>query len=468
MHTMRERAAESNQRKIECPFCRVPFSADHEQSTPRFRYAECLADKLGIDGREKKGKKLVTESKNVPKPVLLMEIDVTDAPIIAFMEFGDGTDLYTTAGGLSLEFGNPGIYMTELGKVTGSVKHFGAMDCRYDGLAFMGGFLYAVNYTAWRLEIYATRYTLNGWPQLLNSIDFAGCHPKITQTEIQALVYRCPKGKHLLSSCDHITVHMDLDKMIAESIPRDHQYDGSNLIFASNTEKWYMDGNNLIRSFGKAKQKQLVITNWTSITPYECKKILYTVKESANIFVAQMDTGPQNEQVHSLVTSSAPRRSFNKPLQQVFVNTENVVPRKITSSDSGYTVVLGNHKDHRLLQLYACQKSVNKRTKLQSKDVITQQPPSGMLSTIVERAKNTFLLLLTAITYLILFTLINTSMLYALCVIQNYVENELGYMITVPVLDIFTKFNIPPMLSIGLLMLVFICCKFSAPVLYFE
>ena len=87
------------------------------------------------------------------------------------MEFGDGTDLYTTAGGLSLEFGNPGIYMTELGKVTGSVKHFGAMDCRYDGLAFMGGFLYAVNYTAWRLEIYATRYTLNGWPQLLNSID---------------------------------------------------------------------------------------------------------------------------------------------------------------------------------------------------------------------------------------------------------------------------------------------------------
>ena len=187
MHTMRERAAESNQRKIECPFCRVSFSADDEQSTPRFRYAECLADKLVIVG--------------------------------------------------------------------------------YDALAFMGGFFYAVNYTAWRLEIYATRYTLNGWPQLLNSIDLTGCPPKITKTEIQALVYRCPKGKHLLSSCDHITFHMDLDKMIAESIPRDHQYDGSNLIFASNTEKWYMDGDNLIRSFGKAKQKQLVITNWTSVTP---------------------------------------------------------------------------------------------------------------------------------------------------------------------------------------------------------
>ena len=390
----------------------------------------------------------------------MVDIDVTNAPIIAFMEFGDGTDLYTTAGGLSLEFGNPGIYMMELGKATGIVKHFGALDCRYDCLAFMGGFLYAVNYTAWQLEIYTTRYTLNGWPQLLNSIDLTRCPPEITKTEIQALVYRCPKGKHLLSSCDHITFHMESDKMIAESIPRDHQYDGSNLIF----------GNDLIRSLGKAKQKQLVITNWTSVTPYECKKILYTVKESANIFVAQMDTVPQNEQVHSLATSSAPRRSFNKPLQQVFVNTGNVVPRKITSSDSGYAVVLGNHKDHRLLQLYACHKSVNKRTKLRSEDVLTQEPPARTVSTMVERAKNTFLLLLTAITFLILFTLINTSMLYALCVIQNYVENELGYMITVPVLDIFTKFNITPILSIGLLVLVFFCCKFSscAPVLYFE
>ena len=71
MHTMRERAAESNQNTIECPVCRVCFSADDEQSTPRFRYAECLADKLVIDGRKIKGKKPVTESKNVPKPVLL-------------------------------------------------------------------------------------------------------------------------------------------------------------------------------------------------------------------------------------------------------------------------------------------------------------------------------------------------------------------------------------------------------------
>ena len=121
---MRERASAQNQATFECPFCRVPVNVEDDQLTPRFRYAENLADIMLTGGKKKMNQRPAIASAGSPKPVLLKQVDMAQAPIITFLQFGKGTTLYTSAGAVSLEFDNRGIYIMELG--IDDLRHFGA------------------------------------------------------------------------------------------------------------------------------------------------------------------------------------------------------------------------------------------------------------------------------------------------------------------------------------------------------
>ena len=404
MHTMRERAAESNQRKIECPFCRVPFSADDEQSTPRFRYADCLADKVLTDGKKKRNSspKLVKIPGGISKPVLLNEFDITGAQIIEFMQFGGGAVLYTTAGALSREFGNLGIYMIDFGQE--SVTRFGDLDCRYDGLAFLDGKLFAVNYTLWRLEIFSTTIGQKKWPQWEAAFDLADGRPQNPKIEIQAVVYRCVNGLHLLCTSDHLQFHANLILEVEVThAPMIQKYERLYLLLANNNEQWYMEGNDLVHSVGKfkRKQKKLALTNWTCVTSYESEKFLYTVKESANVFITHLDAVTKDER--PLSTSSL--RSTSQNPSQVFIRTTNIIPDKVAASDSGYIALLGHHDDKRVVQLYACQKSTKRKTILRYREVvkIEPEPVAGLLSTVTEKLKRFSVQLFVVVALLMLF-----------------------------------------------------------------
>ena len=362
MQTMRERASANNETTIECPFCRLTYSANDEHLIPRFRYAACLADKLLTEGKTKKSKKPVAATNDIHRPVLLKELDITNAQIISFMQFGDGTDLYTSAGALSQEFGNPGIYMMELG--SDKVRHFGVKDCRYDGLAFANGKLFALNYTTLTLDIYDIRSDHQRWPQLLASSALLSYRPKTRTIEQRVTVYRSSEGLHVLCADDCFLFQLS-DKMIVKTRQECaiNSYNTHYPIFASTTEKWFMERDHMVLQHENLQRKvsRVVLTNWTSVTHYEHKKILYTVKESANIFMMDM--------IQPMKELTSPRNGVQKQSRQhnpkqLFINTMGCVPVSIAASQQGYIAMLAHQNGQKVLKLYACQKTSVHKTKL--------------------------------------------------------------------------------------------------------
>ena len=352
MQTMRERASANNETTIECPFCRLTYSASDEHLIPRFRYAACLANKLLLEGKNKKSKKPVAATKDIHKPVLLKELDITNAQIIRFMQFGDGTDLYTSAGALSQEF--PGIYMMELG--SDKVRHFGVKDCKYDGLAFADEKLFALNYTNWTLDIYDIRSDHQKWPQLLASCALLSCRPKTRTIEQRVTLYRSSEGLHVVCADDCFLFQLSDNGIVKARHERaKNSYNTRYPIFASTTEKWYMEGDHMVQQHENSQRKnsRVVLTNWISVTHYESKKILYTVKESTNIFI--MDTiQPIKEQ--TLPRNGSHKQSRQHNPKQLFINTMGYVPVSIAASH-GYIAMLGHQNGKKVLKLYACQKT---------------------------------------------------------------------------------------------------------------
>ena len=151
--TMGEREQANDKKFIECPLCREQYSLTDETSTPPFRYAESLANKVLDKGRKKKA---LNQTSTVlypgSKPVFLKTQDVSRQQIIQFMELGQGCNLFTSAGVLSADFGNTGLYLVNL--LSNEVVHFGELGDRYNGLASTESMLAAVNYTKWRIELY--------------------------------------------------------------------------------------------------------------------------------------------------------------------------------------------------------------------------------------------------------------------------------------------------------------------------
>ena len=363
MHTMRERASANDETAIECPFCRVPFSVNDEQSTPRFRYAKCLADKVLTDGIKKKNQRPAAKSTGIHKPVLMKEFDISKAQIIRFMQFGDSTDLYTSAGAVSLDFSNGGMYMMELG--SGRVRQFGAEACRYDGLAFTDGKLLAVNYTQWRVEVYKTRSHQNRLPRLEASYTLKHLRPESAKEEQGVVIYIDDEGLHLLCNCDHLVFHLSENSTKIAKHDLELQSEPQNLLYVNKNEKWYMKGDHLVRFCLKSKREnQLFLPNWTSIAHYEAQKILFTVKESANIFIVEMGHIKKEENLRHLQPSSF-QRSTKQNHKQVIISNTSSIPVKLATSEHGQLAMVGHHNQRRVLQLYACQQTVVQKAVMQ-------------------------------------------------------------------------------------------------------
>ena len=317
-----------------------------------------------------------------------------------------------------------------------SVTHFGDLDCRYDGLAFLDGKLFAVNYTLWRLEIFNTTIGQEKWPQWEAVIDLADGHPQNPKIEIQAVVYQCLHGLHLLCTCDHLQFHVNLNLEVEVTrSPMIQKYERIYLLLANNNEQWYMEGNHLVKSVGKFKrnQKKLALTNWTCVTSYESEKFLYTVKESANVFITHLDAVTKDES--PLSTSQNP--------SQVLIRTPNIIPDKVAASDNGYIALLGHHDDKRVLRLYACQRSTKKKTTLRYREVvkIEPEPVAGVLSTATEKLKRFSVQLFVVVALLMLVMLGYKLVPNVSFILQTHLNEVLGYSVE-DVLTILCIFGI--------------------------
>ena len=433
MHTMRERASANDETTIECPFCRVPFSVNDEQSTPRFRYAECLADKVLTDGKKKRNKKPAANSTGIHKPLLMKEFDITNAQIIRFIQFGDSTDLYTSAGAVSLDFSNGGMYMMELG--SGRVRQFGAEACRYDGLAFTDGKLFAVNYTQWRVEVYETRSHQNRLPRLEASYTLKHPRPESAKEEQGVVIYIDDEGLHLLCNCDHIVFHLSENSTKIAKHDLELQSEPQNLQFVSKNEQWYMKGDQLVQSCLKSKKKnQYFLPNWTSIALYEAQKILFTVKESANIFILDIGHIKKDGNLRQLKPSSF-QRSSKQNYKQVIISNTSSIPVKLATSEHGQLAMVGHHNQRRVIQLYACQQTVVQKAVIQIEN-IAENKNEKMPESLTLLRKGIDILSSLFITFVIgpiLYILIKNYFNYGITVLMRYFHPEV--MIPLPKWD---------------------------------
>ena len=366
---------------------------------------------------------------------MLKELDITNAQIISFMQFGDGTDLYTSAGALSQEFGNPGIYMMELG--SDKVRHFGIKNCRYDGLVFADGKLFALNNTNWTLDIYDIRSDHQRWPQLLASSALLSCRPKTRTIEQRVTVYGSSEGLHKVCADDCFLFQLSDNKTIkARHECAKNSYKSRYLIFASTAEKWYMEGDHMVQQHENSQRKnsRVVLTNWTSVIYYESKKILYTVKDSANIFMMDM-VQPIKEQTLPRNGSHKQSRQHN-PKQLFIINTMGCVPVSIAASQ-GYLAMLGHQNNQKVLKLYACQKTSVKKTKLLRDNFVEQTDentsstsstsPASTPSSVMQKALDTVISLFRLIMLIILWSLLNLLMTKMITKLVNILHKELGY-----------------------------------------
>ena len=366
---------------------------------------------------------------------MLKELDITNAQIISFMQFGDGTDLYTSAGALSQEFGNPGIYMMELG--SDKVRHFGIKNCRYDGLVFADGKLFALNYTNWTLDIYDIRSDHQRWPQLLASSALLSCRPKTPIIEQRVTVYGSSEGLHVLCADDCFLFQLSDNGIVKARHERaKNSYNTHYPIFASTTEKWFIEGDHMVQQHENLQRKRsrVVLTNWTSVIYYESKKILYTVKDSANIFMMDM-VQPIKEQTLPRNGSHKQSRQHN-PKQLFIINTMGCVPVSIAASQ-GYLAMLGHQNNQKVLKLYACQKTSVKKTKLLRDNFVEQTDentsstsstsPASTPSSVMQKALDTVISLFRLIMLIILWSLLNLLMTKMITKLENILHKELGY-----------------------------------------
>ena len=441
---MRERASAQNQATFECPFCRVPVNVEDDQLTPRFRYAENLAVIMLTDGKKKMNQRPASASAGSPKPVLLKQVDMAQAPIITFMPFGKGITLYTSAGAVSLEFDNPGIYIMELG--IDELRHFGALDWRYDGLAFNDNKLFAVNYTKWRLEIYDTRGGISRWPELETSFSLKSCKPSDISQEIHVVTYKDYEGIHIIFNCQHVVIRLaeNVTHLVRSVVDSDFANNVTRLmVFASSTEKWYMKGEKLFRTLAsmKRKLKQTTLTNWTDVCFYDREMILYAVQDSPNIFIAELEKLSKEDKIAPVRINSPQRQT---KLNTLFVNTARTVPVKLASLSDGYIAAVVHIRTQKSLHLDAKQRAIIEKTTLDDK----KEEPDGtsILTNIMILSSGPPLTLLAMWTAILVFCFVQVLILYRIYLIQGRLQQDFGISMSFNVIDIlvvtFTEFDI--------------------------
>ena len=198
---------------------------------------------------------------------------------------------------------------------------------------------------------------------------------------------------------------------------------------------WYMKGDHLVRFCLKSKREnQLFLPNWTSIAHYEAQINLYTLKESANIFIVEMGHIKKEENLRHLQPSSF-QRSTKQNHKQVIISNTSSIPVKLATSEHGQLAMVGHHNQRRVLQLYACQQTVVQKAVMQIENNSENTNEKMLKSlTALHKVMDTFcIVFFTLFIGPILDMLIKNYFNYATAVLQHYFHPE--HMIPLPKWD---------------------------------
>ena len=158
-------------------------------------------------------------------------------------------------------------------------------------------------------------------------------------------------GDRHLCSCNDITKILipGLDKMKKKT-----------MIMADDKCLWGMEGDDLSElSIPDGQKKTARLQNWTSITKYDRKTMLYTVEHSSVVY----------SQDYPLVSKE--KKPMTRALESnncqagtPLIKLENSVACTVAASVEGYIAVLASHKDRKQLSLYGDPNKTTHMTKV--------------------------------------------------------------------------------------------------------
>ena len=111
----------------------------------------------------------------------------------------------------------------------------------------------------------------------------------------------------------------------------------------------YMEGDyltELIISNNHRRRTKLI--NWTSITHFDEKTLLYTIENSASVYLVNLSQLPTGR---NTTYGSGKHIHKNTPV----LTLSDSIPHTVSAPKDGYIAVLAQHKDHKQLSLYADQ-----------------------------------------------------------------------------------------------------------------
>lgn len=411
METMQRRAEADNQHNIECPFCRVPFVREDTQSIAHFRYAESLAEKVLTNGF-KPNKNRPAKPRTSPLVVVsLREFDMSQHQVISFMQIGLFGTVYTSAGALSHDFSNTGVY--RIHTLDYDVGRIGDTDCRYDGLAFCDNKLFAINYTEWRVEIY-DEYD-KSWPEPWWQFELGGQPTSDSNLEIPLMAYEDSDGLHVV--CNNMCYDIALESNTTSVNRRTEHFtktvDPIIPVFANDDVKMYVHGS-ILKQFDVANRriaKNITLINWTSVTPLNEKTILYTIQDSHGVYLQDTSLNPNRIYGGDLYSTNATKVALLKM---------DAIPLKVTASEDGYIAVLSANDDGRLLHIYTYQMKFIERQELE----VTSYNKS------LEWWAAIFFLILILIFTAVALVLLILLTVYAITVVWAWLPNKLTFHIS--------------------------------------
>ena len=146
-------------------------------------------------------------------------------------------------------------------------------------------------------------------------------------------------GDGHLCSCNDITKILipGLDKMKKKT-----------MITADDKCLWYMEGDDFSElTISDGQKKTARLQNWTSITKYDRKTMLYTVEHSSVVYSQDY---PLVQKGKKLMTRAL--ESNNCQAGTPLIKLENLVACTVAASVEGYIAVLASHNSLKQLSLY--------------------------------------------------------------------------------------------------------------------
>ena len=248
-------------------------------------------------------------------------------------------------------------------------------------------------------------------------------------SEVSLAIIPYQNELHFMWGDRHLCRCNDITKILIPGLDKTKK---KTMIAADNKCLWYMDGDDLSElTISDGQKKTARLQNWTSITKYDRKTMLYTVEHSSVVY----------SQDYPLVSKE--KKPMTRALESnncqagaPLIKLENSVACTVAASGEGYIAVLASHKDRKQLSLYG---DPNKTTHVT--EVIYTEHSNWIQRAILMLAQ-WLSIAIEVVSGILVYCIFTLLMWYAILFLKELIHNQFGVKLVMSELNEVVKEHI--------------------------